>query len=172
MRVNMLRLIAFLSDIFGKLAAWMFFAIGAMITYEVVARYVFLAPTIWAEEMSRFFQLWAVYLATAYVLKHKNLIRITLLVDRLGDRGRRWAEALTLAWVAIFSGIAIWYGMVIMIDSIVLGRVSSTMLGVPKWMAEASIPIGFTLLLLQCLAEGVHLWRGRAVDTGRIEKQL
>lgn len=168
----MWRAINRLSDYTGILAAWLFFVIGMMITYEVVARYAFNAPTIWAEELSRLFQVWATFLAAAYVLKHKNLIRITLLIDRLGDRGRRIAELLTLLWVAAFCCIAIWHGMTVLIDSIALGRTSSTMLGVPKWIAEISIPLGFGLLLLQCLAQAVDLWNGGEVDTGRIEEQM
>lgn len=168
----MLRLISSLSEVAGKLAAWLFFAIGVMITYEVVARYAFNAPTIWAEEMSRFFQLWATFLAAAYVLKHKNLIRITLLIDRLGKNGRRIAEAISLFWMSVFCVITIYYGMTVMIDSIALGRASSTMLGVPKWMTEASIPVGFSLLLLQCIAQAIELWQGAEVDTGRIEEQM
>ena len=40
---DMLKLIDRLSDAFGWLAAAAFVAVGAMITYEVVMRYVFLA---------------------------------------------------------------------------------------------------------------------------------
>ncbi len=39
-----------LSDLLGYLAADIFFLIGLMITFEVVSRYVFLAPTTWAEK--------------------------------------------------------------------------------------------------------------------------
>jgi len=161
-----------ISDLCGRLAAWLFFAIGVMITYEVVARYLFNAPTIWAEEMSRFFQLWAVYIAAAYVLRHRQLIRITMLIDRLGDTGRRLAEAFTLVWILAFCAIAIWKGFVIVIDSIEIGRATSTMLGVPKWMTESAVPVGFLLLALQCLAELVRLARGGEVDSGRIEEQM
>ncbi len=57
-----LQLIDWVGVACSRIAGWLFFAIGLMITYEVVGRYVFNAPTIWAEEMSRFFQVWAVYL--------------------------------------------------------------------------------------------------------------
>jgi TRAP-type C4-dicarboxylate transport system permease small subunit len=168
----MLRSIDAVSDFCGKLAAWLFFIIGGMISYEVVARYVFTAPTIWAEELSRFFQVWAVYLAAAYTLRHKHLIRITLLIDRLGDTGRRIAEFITLSWLAIFSAIAIWWGIEILIESIIQGRSSGSMLDAPHWMTESAVPLGFILLFLQCLAEMIRVVRGETVDTGRIEEQL
>ncbi len=168
----MTRLIDAVSDFFGHLAGWLFFAIGLMICYEVIARYVFVSPTIWAEEMSRFFQLWAVYLGAAYVLRHRHLIRITMLVDRLGPSGRRIAEAFTLLWITAFALIAIRWGIATTAESIEFDRRTSTMLAVPQWLTEIAIPLGCGLLCLQCLVELLRLWRSRDVDYGRIEEQL
>lgn len=147
------RFIDRLSDSFATLSAWMFFAIGGMITYEVIARYLFLSPTIWAEEMSQFFQIWATYLAAAYVLRHRRLIVIEFFIVRLSPGWKKVSEAFSLVIIALFSLTAIWYGTDILLESIVQGRNTSTMLGVPKWMTESAIPIGFTLLLAQCVVE-------------------
>jgi TRAP-type C4-dicarboxylate transport system permease small subunit len=153
----MLKLIDRLNEAFGWIAAAAFVGVGAMITYEVVMRYVFLAPTIWAEEMSRFLQIWATYLAAATVLRHRQLIAITVIVERLGPRGRKLAEAFALVWILLFCIVAVWYGLDIMLDSIRVGRATSTMLAVPQWMTELAIPLGFTLLALQALAELIRL---------------
>lgn len=155
----MSRAIDALSDLFGRLAAVLFVLIGVMITYEVVMRYAFFAPTSWAEEMSRFFQIWAVYIAAAYVLRHRHLIVITVIVDRLPRWGRLASELFALAWIAIFSGVALWYGIVTVAESIAIGRNTSTMLAVPQWMTEIAIPIGFGLLLLQTGLEALRLLR-------------
>jgi TRAP-type C4-dicarboxylate transport system permease small subunit len=156
----------------SRIAGWLFFAIGVMITYEVVARYVFNAPTIWAEEMSRFFQVWAVYLGAAYVLRYKHLIRITLLTDRIGPSGRRIAEAFSLIIIGTFCVVAIAWGIEIVAESVRLNRTTSTMLDVPQWMTELAIPVGCGLLLLQCVAQLVRLARATDVDSGRIEEQV
>lgn len=156
----------------SRLAGWLFFAIGIMITYEVVARYVFNAPTIWAEEMSRFFQVWAVYLGAAYVLRYRYLIRITLLTDRIGPLGRRIAEAFSLTVIGAFCVVAIVWGIEIVAESVRFSRTTSTMLDVPQWMTELAIPFGCGLLLLQCIAQLVRLARVSDVDPGRIEEQL
>ena len=156
----------------SRLAGWMFFAIGLMITYEVVARYVFNAPTIWAEEMSRFFQVWAVYLGAAYVLRYRYLIRITLLTDHIGPLGRRIAEGFSLFVISAVCVVAIAWGIEIVAESVRFSRTTSTMLDVPQWMTELAIPVGCGLLLLQCLAQFVRLARVSDVDAGRIEEQL
>jgi TRAP-type C4-dicarboxylate transport system permease small subunit len=148
------------NDRLGALSAWLFFAIGGMIGYEVVSRYVFNAPTIWAEEMSRFFQLWATYLAVATLLRRRELIRITLLIERLGPAGRRAAEVFSLLVIAAFCAVAIWYGTDILLESIRLDRSTSTMLDVPQWTTEIVIPLGFALLLVQCAVEIVRLLAG------------
>lgn len=150
-----------LSDICGKLAAAMFFVIGGMITYEVIARYVFISPTIWAEELSRFVQIWATYLGAAYVLRHRQLIAIDLLTGRLGPNARAVTEALGLVFIAVFCAVAIVYGTGIVVESVRMGRATATMLSAPQWMTEIAIPVGFGILLLQCLAELARLVAGR-----------
>jgi len=61
-----IKFIETLSEFTGKLAAWLFFAVGFFITYEVFMRHVFTMPTIWVDEISRIIQIWAAYLAAAY----------------------------------------------------------------------------------------------------------
>ncbi len=149
-----------LTDRAGLISAWMFFAIGMMITYEVVMRKVFNAPTVWADEMARFFQIWAVYLAGAYILKNRQLITVELFTDALKKKTGRLLDFFTLAIIATFSIVAIWYGSAIVFESVVQGRNTSTMLGVPKWMTEMAIPLTFFLLLIQTLVEFVRLVQG------------
>ncbi|MBT3306839.1 MAG: TRAP transporter small permease [Alphaproteobacteria bacterium] len=153
-----------LSEACGKLAAWMFFIIGGMITYEVVARYVFTAPTIWAEEMSEFFQIWATYLAAAYILKHRQLIVIEVFIDRFSPGWRKVSDLFALSVIAIFSAVAIWYGMEIVVDSVAQGRATSTMMAIPKWMTESAIPIGFGMLFVQTVVEAMRVFSGKPRD--------
>ncbi len=169
----MLRVIDRIGDALAALAAWMFFAVGAMILWEVIARYLFNAPTVWAEEMSRFFQIWAVYIAAASLLRDGGLIRIGLVVDRLGAAARRAAELFALACIALFCAVAVWYGAEIAWDSLVTGRMSGTMLNVPHWMTEIAVPLGFLILLLQALVQMIRVLAGEpmrdAGDPRRLE---
>ena len=156
----MFRVIDRIGNSLATLSAWMFFAIGGMILWEVFFRYVFTSPTIWAEELARFFQIWALYIAAAAVLRDGSMIRIGLLVDRLGPRLRAAAEIFSLAVVGAFSGVACWYGAKIALDSWEVGRMSGTMLNVPHWMTEGAIPVGFAILFLQTLVQIARVLRG------------
>ena len=159
----MFRLIDRVGELLAALAAWMFFAIGGMILWEVFFRYLFTSPTIWAEELARFFQIWALYIAAASVLRQGSMIRIGLLIDRLGPRPRAAAEIFSLAVVAAFSAVACWYGGWIALDSFATGRMSGTMLNVPHWLTEIAIPVGFAVLLLQALVQIARVAAGAPI---------
>jgi TRAP-type C4-dicarboxylate transport system permease small subunit len=148
-----------LSSLLARLSAWAFFVVGLMICYEVALRYFFNAPTVWAEEMSRFVQLWATYLAAAWALRHRELIRIGIVTDRRPAAARRWLELFSLLVIVAFSGFAVWYGAWIAWDSVVQNRTTSTMLDVPAVLTEAAVPVGFTLLAVQALLEMSRVWR-------------
>lgn len=159
----MFRLIDRAGEVLATLSAWMFFAIGGMILWEVFFRYLFTSPTIWAEELARFFQIWALYIAAAAVLRQGAMIRIGLLVDRLGPRLRAATEIFSLSVIGAFSAVASWYGAKIALDSWQVGRMSGTMLNVPHWMTEVAIPVGFAVLLLQALVQIVRVLGGEPI---------
>ncbi len=156
----MLAFVDRLSEWCGRLAGWLFVVIGGMLVYEVTARYVFMSPTIWAEEMSRFTQVWATCLAAAWVLRHRHLIAIEVGLRRMPPAMRRVVEIATMLLIVAFSAVAVVKGVPIVIDSIAQGRRSATMLEVPLWLSEIAVPIGFGFLLLQALAEAVRLMAG------------
>ncbi len=146
-----------LTRISGLFGAYLFFCIGLIISYEVSARYIFNMPTIWVEEVSRLLQLWGCYLSMAWVLKQRKIIRITILLERLSGIGAKLAELVSISIIALFSLVTIYYASLITYDSIELNRHTSSMLGLPSWLFEASIVFGFVLLFLQCLAEFVKV---------------
>ncbi len=159
----MIRTIDKITEVAAHVAAWMFFSVGAMITYEVVMRKVFNSPTIWVDEITRFVQIWAVYIASAHILKKRGLITVELFTSSLSKGKFKVLESLSLIVIAFFSFVAVYYGIGIVAESIELGRKTSTMLGVPKWMTESAVPIGFSLLFVQALVELVKIIRGEDI---------
>lgn len=123
-------------------------------------RKIFNAPTIWVDEIARFFLVWAIYLAAAHVLKIRKLITVELFTTRLSARIRLFSDAIGLAMIGFFAIIASYYGAEMVFESILQGRKTSTMLGVPKWYTESAIPVGFSLLFIQVLVEYGKIFRG------------
>ena len=87
----------------GYLASGLFITIGFIVSYEVIARYIFNSPTIWVNEVSRFLQIWATYLALTYSFHKKDFIRITVIYDRLNDSGKKILDFISFIFILIFS---------------------------------------------------------------------
>ena len=154
----MIKLIDSVSEFTGKLAAWMFFAIGLFVTYEVVMRYVFTLPTIWVDEVSRILQIWATFLAAAFVLKHRDMILIEVAFKEPTTLARRLVETFALLTILLFCCVACWYGFELWLKATRLGHTTDTFLATPKWITHASIWVGLGLLLVQALAEIARIW--------------
>lgn len=146
-----------LSVFIGRLTGWLFFFIGVALTYDVVGRFVFHSPTSWAADVSTIMQIWVVYAGMAYILKERNLIRITAFVRLASPFWRKVAEAFSLLVIGFFAAIMLWESIDIVVESIEQGRRAATMIETPTWVPEIAIPIGFGLLLLQVLADLVRL---------------
>ncbi len=135
------------------MASWLFVVAGAMLTYEVVARYFFTRPTSWAAELSQMCLIWGACLAMASLLAKRQHIQVDALVQLLPAGVIRWIDVLVLMVVGIFAAVVTWYGFAIFHDSFVRGRTTGSLLNIPIWIVELAVPVGFCMLTLQSVHE-------------------
>ena len=143
----------------GYLASALFIAIGFIVSYEVIMRYLFNSPTIWVNEVSRFLQIWATYLALTYSFHKRDFIRITVIYDRLNETGKKILDFISFIFIIIFSCFVVYYGWLIAYDSLKVGRTSSTILDVPSFLTELAIPLCFAFLVLRVILEAIRYIR-------------
>lgn len=141
-------------------AALLFVLAGAMLTYEVLARYFFTRPTIWAAELSQLCLIWGSLIAMPWALAARRHIAVDAVVTLLPMRVRRGTEALAMAVVAVFSAWVAAYGWDIFYDSFERGRNTGSMLEMPSWIPEFSVPFGFAILFVQAVIEFFKALRG------------
>lgn len=134
-------------------AAILFTISGVMLTYEVMARYFFTAPTIWAAELSQLCLIWGSLIAMAWALGARRHIAVDAVVRLLPDGVRRLTETFAMLAVAAFSAMVTWKGWTIFYDSFERGRTTGSMLDLPTWVSELAVPLGFALLFIQALIE-------------------
>ncbi|MDP6517110.1 MAG: TRAP transporter small permease [Alphaproteobacteria bacterium] len=146
------RLIERLSMAAAWLAAATFFAIGLIVTYEVAMRYLFLAPTRWAEETSRVLQVYAVFLACAWLVGRREHIRITVVTALLPPGAQIALARLSLVVIALVAAVAAWYGAVLMQFSIAMGQYTDSTLELPMWLLQAPVAAGLALVAAQAIA--------------------
>lgn len=147
-----------LSEWTGRFSAWIFFFVGLSITYEVLMRYVFIAPTVWVDEVARVMQIWAAYLGAAYVFKHRKMITIEVILKDPSTIGRRLADTLAIVMLLVFALPACYFGFELWLKSTLAGHTTDSFLGTPKWLTHASVWLGLGLLALQSLVELYRIW--------------
>jgi len=143
----------------GYLASALFISIGFIVSYEVIMRYLFNSPTIWVNEVSRFLQIWATYLALTYSFHKRDFIRITVIYDRLNETGKKILDFISFIFIVIFSCFVVYYGWLIAYDSLKVGRTSSTILDVPSFLTELAIPLCFAFLVMRVILEAIRYIR-------------
>ncbi len=161
-----LRLSDLLSEVAGRIAAWMFFAVGLFISFEVFMRYVLLSPTVWVDEVSRIFQVWGAFLAIAHVHRHRAHIFIDLTFRDPGSIWRKLADSFAEATILFFCAVTVKYGWDLWWKATLLGHTTDSYLAVPLVWVQSAIWVGFGLMALQSLAALIRIWRDGEVAGG------
>lgn len=155
-----------LSRLAGYLGACLMAATGAMLTYEVIARYFFTKPTTWAAELSQLCLIWGCLLAMAWVLNARRHVTVNAVTNLLPERLQTVCVAAALLVILAFSAVAAVYGWDIFHDSFTRGRTTGSLLNLPSWIAELAVPVGFALLFAQAAAELFGLRRAHVASLG------
>ncbi|GLR15332.1 C4-dicarboxylate ABC transporter [Chitinimonas prasina] len=93
-------------------------------------------------------------LGAAYTLKHNEHIRIDILLSRLSPRKQAVVDILgTLLFLLPMAIAVLYFSWPVMTQMMTSGETSSDAGGLVRWPVWALIPIGFTLLILQAVAE-------------------
>ena len=140
---------------FGKAIAWLILPMVLSLVWEVVARYFFDAPTVWAYDMT--FILYGTFfmLGAAYTLMRKGHIRTDSLYAGWSPRRQGLTDAVCYL-VFFFPSLAIftWLGWEFFLKSFLQGERFVT----SPWMASAwplkfVMPAAGVLLLIQGVSE-------------------
>lgn len=142
-----------INNFIGKLIAFLLIPGICIATYEVIARYFFGAPTIWAWEMN--LQLWAgiVLLCGGYVMLKDGHVRVDVLYNMFNKNIRAILNIISCLLIMSCMILIIKYGFDLGIASLLKDERQATVWGSPMWTIRMLIPIGGILLFMQGLSE-------------------
>jgi TRAP-type C4-dicarboxylate transport system permease small subunit len=124
-------------------------AMGLILAYEVVSRYFFNAPTIWAQETGTYLYMWTMLAAASYTLQEGKHVHVDLVLERLPTRARHLTEAATSLIGALFCAIVSIQAYQMIAATVRFGKLSATPLRVPLWIPQSALLMGFVLLTFQ-----------------------
>jgi TRAP-type mannitol/chloroaromatic compound transport system permease small subunit len=150
-----IRIIDGISILSGKAVGWMILPMVFSLVYEVFARYLFNAPTIWASDISQILYGMFFMLGSAYALQRQQHIRTDFLYGKWSVRTRGLVDA-ALYIVFYFPALVVflWFGIEYAHRSIVFNERIVTSAWMPIiWPLKLAIPVSTLLLLVQGVSE-------------------
>jgi TRAP-type mannitol/chloroaromatic compound transport system permease small subunit len=143
------------TDTIGLVVAWLNIPLVLAVTYEVVARYVFNAPTIWVFDMTYMLYSAIFMLGAAYALHKGAHIRTDFFFESWSTRTKGWIDS--IAYLALFFPSLIlllivgaqegWYAFLIKETS------EQTPWRPILWPFKMIVPLTCLLLLIQGVSE-------------------
>lgn len=152
---RIIAVLEFPAVLIGKAAGWLIIPLVVALAYEVVSRYIFNRPTIWAYDMTYMLAGSLFMLGTAYALHRGSHVRVDFL---LGSLRPRWQAMLD---IVLYLGL--YFPAMILFFNAALRFASQSwaqqeLFPQSPWMPpiypfKTVIPITIGLLLLQGVAE-------------------
>ena len=155
-----------LVDAFSRLLSWIAQIVTVVLVfsmiYEVAARYVFGAPTIWAFDISYMATGTLFVLGAAYALKQDAHVRIDFLAQKMPIGVRRKLEGFVFVFlIAPIFGALSKFAIERAFRAWVTAEVESVSPWAPlMWPFYSILALGLIALTLQQLVHGLRVFRG------------
>ena len=144
------------SRVVGKGISFIMFPIVAIVCYEVVMRYVFHRPTIWASECMVYGCAFLYVWGAAWTMLDNRHVKIDMVYEKLSPRGQRILDIITFSFFALYMGMMLWVGMKYALGSIKLLETSGTPWDPPVYPVKSAFVIGVAMLILQGSAKFIR----------------
>lgn len=148
------------SAVFARLACWTLLADALLIAGNAVSRKVFsVAVPVLFDLQWQFFAA-VVLLTGAYALQRDEHVRIDVFSEWLGPRRMAWVDI--VGFLAVLFPLCLvmaWLTWPQFLASFLAGETRASresLSDLPAWIVKGLIPLGFTLLALQTLAEALR----------------
>ncbi len=160
------RVVRFMSQLAGYVAAGMIVAGVLVVCHMVFVRYVLNHSTIWQTDFTTYCLIGATFIGSPFVLMTRGHVNVEVLPLYMRPGGR-W-------WLAITAGtLTLIFSLTMTVLTFLLWKeawdqrwLSDTMWRTRLWIPYSAMPIGLGLLTLQCLADLIQLLSGREPPFG------
>ena len=141
------------NDWVGDKLAYFLFGFFVLILLQVMLRYVFNAPTVWASELAQMLFGAYVVLSGGHILRVGGHVNVDIIYSRLSSRGKALIDICTSVLFFLFCGLLLVYGGSMAWDSVMQLETSGSAWDVPVYPLKLTIPLAALLLIFQGLAK-------------------
>ena len=120
---------------------------------NVLLRYGFSIGSVWAQELEWHLLAPLILFGMSYAMLHGEHVRVDVLYAKFGERRKLWIEVLSQVLCILVSAAIIWFSIQYVQQAYVIDERSPDPGGLThRWVLKALIPLGFSFLILQCVA--------------------
>jgi TRAP-type mannitol/chloroaromatic compound transport system permease small subunit len=143
-----------LNERVGRYDAFLIIPLIVVVTYEVIMRYIFNAPTVWAFEATTFLYGVHYMLGLGYTYKHDGHVAIDIFEARLAKRSRTFLRIVVslVLFIPTVGLLSIW-SVLYAATSWQNWEKASSSWAPPLYPFKTFMAIGFILLFLQGIAK-------------------
>jgi len=140
----------------GKVVSVLTLFVALAIVYEILMRYTFSKPTVWASE-STVFACGLVYLlGGAWTLLEDKHVRIDTLYAKVSPRGRAALDCFTYLFFAIYIAVMLYATAIYAYESAALRETTMTPWDPPIYPIKVAMALALALLLMQGTARFIR----------------
>ena len=143
----------------GQLAAVCVLAILVLMVYASIGRSLDWRVA-WVNDVVAWLCAAAAFLGMAYSFRNGDFVRVTLVLESVPARVRRWMEVLSLAVAAVAIGYLGYWAARFTYESWQFNDIAGNMVAIPIWIPQMSFVVGALVLVVAVLDECLCVLRG------------
>ena len=147
-----------ISQCIGRAVSWLVFLLVFLVTADVIMRYLFHMSFVALQELEWHLFALIFLLGGAYTLRHNGHVRVDVIYQRLGKKGRAWINLIGSV-LLLFPGcyLVISTSIPFVHSSFIMHEMSPDPGGLPgRYILKAAIPVAFALMALQGISLLIH----------------
>lgn len=154
---SFIKAIETVSEYSGRYISWVIYVGIIFLSVEVILRYVFNSPTVWAHGYTQ--RLFGSYfvLIGAYTFVRRGHVRVDVVYEHLSSKMRAVLDLINCGFLLLWSGVLIPVSWSFFMKSYRIGEVDEMVLSHPIWWVKFLIVVGMTLIFLQGLSETIKI---------------
>ncbi len=142
--------------VFARSSEWILLLLAVIIFYDVLMRYLFVRPTIWALEISEYLLVYICFAGVTEAQRLKAHIKMRFFFSRFPEVIQLYMNLVFTLLTILFSFIIFLGAYDLTVSAFRLDSMSNTLLETPLFIPYALVPIGMGFLTLQALFDMVE----------------
>jgi TRAP-type mannitol/chloroaromatic compound transport system permease small subunit len=144
-------------DRIGRATSWLALILALVMGANVLLRYGFSLGWIWTQELEWHILVPLTLIGMSYALRHGEHVRVDVLFAKFSERNKNLVDVIAALISMALCLLIIKLSIPYIAQSWSVGEGSSNPGGIDaRYLIKAIIPLGFALLFLQSLAQGIR----------------